>query len=100
MQFVIIARDGTDADAVSRRSQVRPAHLEGIHPLVDRGHVPLGGAVLDAGGQMIGSVMVVDFPTREDLDTWLSSDPYVTGGVWKEIEVYPFRPAVGSWLPS
>ena len=100
MQFVLIARDGNDADAVSRRSRVRPAHLEGIHPLVDQGHVPLGGAVLDEGGQMVGSVMVLDFATREDLDSWLSSDPYVTGGVWEEIEVHPFRAAVGSWLPS
>jgi uncharacterized protein len=100
VQFVIIARDGTDAEAVSRRSEVRPAHLEGIHPLVDEGHVPLGGAILNAQGQMVGSVMVVDFPTRQDLDTWLSSDPYVVAGVWKEIEVHPFRAAVGSWLPA
>jgi uncharacterized protein YciI len=100
VQFVIIARDGTDAGAASRRQEVRPAHLDGIRPLVERGHVPLGGAILDAEGQMVGSVMVVEFPTREDLDAWLSSDPYVTAGVWQEIEVHPYRAAVGSWLPA
>lgn len=100
MQFVIIARDGSDAGAVSRRLGVRPAHLEGIRPLVQEGHVPLGGAILDEEGQMVGSVMVVDFPTREDVDAWLATDPYVTAGVWKEIEVHPFRGAVGSWLPA
>jgi uncharacterized protein YciI len=79
---------------------VRPAHLEGIHPLVQEGHVPLGGAILDEEGQMVGSVMVVDFPRREDVDDWLATDPYVTAGVWKEVEVHPYRAAVGSWLPA
>ena len=27
-------------------------------------------------------------------------DPYVTEGVWQEIEIAPFRAAVGSLLPS
>ena len=30
MQFVVIARDGTDPDAVARRQAVRPHHLDGI----------------------------------------------------------------------
>ena len=33
-------------------------------------------------------------------DARLTVDPYVTGGVWKEIEVHPYRAAVGSWLPA
>ena len=100
MQFVVIAKDGTDEGAVARRSEVRPAHLEGIRPLVERGHVPLGGAILDEAGRMVGSVMVVDFPTREELEAWLRTDPYVASGVWKQIEVHPYRAAVGSWLPD
>ncbi|MCU0554796.1 MAG: hypothetical protein MUF17_08555 [Syntrophales bacterium] len=34
---------------------------------------------------------VVDFPTRADVDAWLKTEPYVTGGVWKKIEVLPAR---------
>jgi uncharacterized protein YciI len=49
---------------------------------------------------MVGSVMVVDFPTREELDAWLRTDPYVASGVWEQIEVHPYRAAVGSWLPD
>ena len=26
-------------------------------------------------------------------------DPYVTDGVWREVEVTPFRTAVGAWQP-
>ena len=34
------------------------------------------------------------------LDTWLQTDPYVTGGVWVDIDVQPYRPAVGAWMPT
>ncbi len=79
MQFVVIARDGTDPDAVARRQAVRPTHLDGIQPLVDAGHILAGGAMLDDDGNMRGSVLLVDFPSRVELDAWIDHDPYVTG---------------------
>lgn len=100
MTHVVIARDGTDEDAKGRRAAARPAHLERTAPLVENGQILLGGAIFDEAGDMVGSVVLADFGTREELDAWLAGDPYVTGGVWKEIEVRPFRPAVGAWLPD
>ena len=85
MQFVIIARDGTDPEAPARRQAVRPAHLEGIRPFVERGNILIGGAMLDEVGTMVGSVLVEDFSTREELGAWLTRDPYVTDGVWQEV---------------
>jgi uncharacterized protein len=99
MQFLVIARDGTDDEAIDRRKRVRPTHLEAIAPLVDEGHVLVGGAILNEDGEMVGSMLLVDFPDRGGVDAWLEADPYVTGGVWKEIEVQPFRAAVGAWQP-
>ena len=43
---------------------------------------------------MIGSAAIVEYPSRAELDAWLASDPYVTGGVWVDIQVQPFRQAV------
>lgn len=100
MQYLVIARDGTDEDAVERRLQVRPSHLEQIAPLVGSGNALVGGAMLSDSGDMIGSMLLMDFPDRAALDAWLEADPYVTGGVWKEIEVKPFRVAVGAWQPA
>jgi uncharacterized protein YciI len=98
MQFVIIARDGIDPEALTRRQAARPAHLEGIRPFIERGNILIGGAILDEVGNMVGSVLVADFPTREELDAWLAGDPYVTDGVWQDVEVRPYRVAVGAWL--
>lgn len=100
MQFLVVARDGTDEDALERRRRTRPTHLASIQPLVDAGSVLVGGAILDEAGEMIGSMLLVDFPDRADVDAWLADDPYVTGGVWQEIEVMPFRTAVGAWQPD
>jgi len=94
MQFVVIAYDGADEDAAERRAQARPAHMAGAQRMKDDGQIVCGGAILDDDGVMIGSVAIVDFPSRADLDAWLTDDPYVTEGVWQWIEVRPFRVAV------
>ena len=90
-QYVLIAYDGTDADALNRRMAARPAHLENTRKLKADGHFIEGGAMLDENGRMTGSVVIVAFPSRAELDTWLHNDPYVTGNVWQKIEIKPFR---------
>ncbi len=94
MQFVVIAHDGDDPQARDRRTKARPAHIEGAVKMKEDGSMLTGGAILDDDGDMIGSVMFVDFPSRAELDAWLASDAYVTGDVWRHIEVRPFRVAV------
>ena len=93
MQFLIIAYDGKDAGAAERRANARPGHIECVKKFKAQGRHLYGGALLDEHGNMVGSMMVVYFPSRQALDEWLSIDPYVTGNVWQEIEVRPFRVA-------
>jgi uncharacterized protein YciI len=99
MTYVVIARDGTDPEAKARRLRIRPAHLDGLSAFVERGQILVGGAIFDDAGDMVGSIVLAEFPTRAELDAWLAADPYVTEGVWQDIEVRDFRPAVGAWLP-
>jgi len=91
MQFLFLAYDGRDEGAMERRSKGRPAHLENVKKLKEQGHFLHGGAILDDQGGMIGSVIFMDFPSRETLDAWLKADPYMTGGVWVETDVKPLR---------
>lgn len=94
MQFVVIAYDGDDPQAADRRARARPAHIESAARMKSAGSMLAGGAILDDHGKMIGSTMFVEFPSRAELDAWLASDPYVTGDVWRRIEVRPFRVAI------
>ncbi len=94
MQFLVVARDGTDNGAPRRRMAAREAHIEGAKAMAASGAMILGGALLDDDGAMIGSACMVEFEDRAALDAWLKDDPYVTGDVWRTIEVTPFRRAV------
>ncbi len=68
MQWLIIARDGTDPEAPARRQAARPAHLENAAKLQASGHLLVGGALTDEAGNMIGSAAVAQFASRAELD--------------------------------
>lgn len=91
MQFLLIARDGDDEGALARRLAAREQHIALGDQLVASGNMLYGGAILDEAGQMAGSVLVLDFPSRDDVDAWLKIEPYVLGDVWREIDIQPFR---------
>ncbi|MED4402690.1 YciI family protein [Metabacillus fastidiosus] len=87
MQYVVTAYDGTDEKAIDRRLAAREEHLKSIERRFKEGQHLYGAAILDDEGKMIGSMMVVDYPSREELDNWLKVEPYVTGNVWQKIEI-------------
>jgi uncharacterized protein YciI len=94
MTYLVIAWDGRDPEAPQRRQAVREQHLQEIQPAVDGGVVQLGGALLDGEGNMIGSALIVEAASREELDALLQQDIYSRAGVWQAFEIYPFRRAV------
>jgi uncharacterized protein len=93
LQYLILAHDGTDTEAQERRMKVRPLHFETARELKHHNRFITGGAILDDNGKMIGSMMVVQFETEDDLLYWMKNEPYITGNVWHSIEVKPFKVA-------
>ena len=101
---VIVAMDGADEGALARRLAVREAHMARVNPMASDGTLALGGAILDApDGRMIGSIAVIARPTDDAARAWMAEDPYVTGGVWRDITLYgtrfaplPYRPLPGA----
>lgn len=91
MQFVILGYDGTDAEAPARRSAARDAHLAGLSDLKNSGHILYGAALLDKDEKMIGSMIVCEFSSKEELNQWLEKEPYVLSGVWKTVEICPAK---------
>jgi uncharacterized protein len=90
-QFMVLAHDGMDPDAVGRRMAARDAHIALGDRLVAQGHHLYGAAVLDDTGAMIGSILIVDYPSRAELEQWLAVEPYMTGDVWRDMCVTPVR---------
>ncbi|MEZ0487679.1 YciI family protein [Fibrella aquatica] len=93
MLYVVHAYDGTDPEAIDRRMAARPAHFEGARRLKSEGHFILGGALLSPDGQMIGSMMLLEFTDEAQLQNWMSWEPYIQNKVWEHVDVKPFRQA-------
>lgn len=92
-QYLITAYDFTDAEALKRRMDVRPHHLDGARALKESGNFLLAGALLNDEGKMIGSTMVLQFESEEQLEAWKQNEPYVTMGVWETVDVKPIKVA-------
>lgn len=92
-QYVVHAWDGTDDQAPERRMKARPAHFDNSRRIKASGNFILGGAILNEEGKMIGSTMVLQFETKEELQEWADTEPYITGKVWQQIDIRPFRVA-------
>ena len=83
MQFILKAYDGEGV--LEKRMEVRPRHLEGMKKLND--HIICAGGLLDDDGKMKGSVLIMDFESRKELDDYIANEPYVLEKVWEKIEI-------------
>jgi uncharacterized protein len=92
-QYVVVAQDGKDEAALDRRMAARPKHLAVAKTLKENGNLITGGAMLDDNEKMIGSVMILQFENDEKMQEWYDNEPYIKDGVWKFVEVMPFRVA-------
>ncbi len=86
--FVVHCKDKPGASQV--RLDNRAAHLDYLNAHLDR--VVMAGPVqTDDRTGMIGSVLVLDFPERAALDSFLAGDPYARAGLFESVTVLPFR---------
>ncbi|GLV53911.1 hypothetical protein KDH_07620 [Dictyobacter sp. S3.2.2.5] len=91
MEFIVMAYDATDEEALKRRLDIRPAHMAQGEKMLAEGKYRFGAALLNDEEKIIGSMIVADFASRDELNAWLEIEPYVTGHVWEKIEVTPCR---------
>lgn len=95
MLYAIIGRDR--AGSLETRMRARPAHLERVRALAEQGRLVVAGPfpAVDAADPgpagYTGSLIVGEFPSLDDARRWIAGDPYVTEGVFAEVDVHPFR---------
>ena len=64
-------------------------HLENMAKVP--GKVICAGGLLDGEGKMKGSVLIMDFESKELLRQYLDSEPYIKEKVWENVEVEPMN---------
>jgi len=84
-------------NSLNDRLEARPAHLARLEVLHNEGRLVLAGPnpSIDSDNPgnagFSGSVVVAEFATLEDAQTWADADPYVDAGVYQKVTVKPFK---------
>ena len=79
------------------RLAARPAHLERLNALQDEGRLLLAGPhpAIDSPDPgtagYSGSLVVAEFPSLDEAQSWADTDPYITAGVYAQVTVKPFN---------
>jgi len=95
MLYAIISED--IANSLELRKTARPAHLARLQHLQDAGRLLIAGPHPaidndnpgDAG--FTGSLVVAEFASLQDAQTWADQDPYVAAGIYAKVIVKPFK---------
>jgi uncharacterized protein YciI len=95
MLYAIIGEDVSGS--LEKRLAARPAHLERLKALQDEGRMIVAGPcpAIDSPDPgpagFSGSLIVAEFPSLEEAQTWADADPYVAAGVYARVTIKPFK---------
>lgn len=95
MLYAIISQDVENS--LELRKANRPEHLARLESLKQQGRLILAGphpAIdgVDPGpAGFTGSLVVAEFESLADAQTWADNDPYLKAGVYEQVTVKPFK---------
>jgi uncharacterized protein YciI len=75
------------------RLAARDAHLAYAR---ESGKVRLGGPLLDAQDQPVGSLLVIEADDQAGAEAFAAADPYNQAGVFERVEIRSFRVSLGA----
>ena len=92
---------GTDVEnSLQGRLAARPDHVARLKELVNQGRLVLAGPnpAIDSNDPgdagFTGSIIIAEFNSLEDAQSWADQDPYLLTGVYGSVEVKPFNQAL------
>jgi uncharacterized protein YciI len=87
MRYVITCKDKPNHLPV--RKENRPAHVAYLEAHLES--VLCAGPTLDSGGNPSGSVLILNFDSLADAETWAAHDPYAKAGLFKSVSVTAWK---------
>ena len=84
--ILLMDRPGT-ADL---RAKIRPEHRAYLAKRSEQ-MAFTGPLTSEDGATTLGSLIVMDFPTRADVDAWLKDEPFTKAGVYEKPIIHVFN---------
>lgn len=95
MYYAIISED--IPNSLPLRKKAREAHLARMQELTHEGRLLVAGPhpALDCEDPgeagFSGSLVIAEFSSLEDAQSWADADPYVEAGVYEKVDVKPYK---------
>lgn len=95
MFYAIISQDIDES--LEKRISARTDHIARLQALQDEGRMLIAGPhpAIDSEDPgpagFTGSLIVAEFDSLEAAQTWADADPYIAAGVYKKVNVKPFK---------
>ena len=93
MYYVILCKD--KANSLPLRLKGRKAHRERLVKLQNEGRLLIAGPFPSSDSSepgkegFTGSIIIAEFKSIDDAETWAKKDPYVLTDVYEDVEVKP-----------
>ncbi|GAB2517149.1 YciI family protein [Microbulbifer agarilyticus] len=95
MWYAIISQDVENS--LPLRKTARAAHIARLTALKDEGRLLIAGPhpAIDSEepgeAGFSGSLVVAEFPSLADAQSWADDDPYMSAGVYASVTVKPYK---------
>ena len=95
MWYSIYCQD--NEDSLSLRKQSRSAHLARLENLKEDGRLLVAGPFPSIDNEdpgengFTGSLIIAQFDSLKEAQQWADADPYLKGGVYRQVIVKPFK---------
>ncbi len=90
MLIALIAQD--NPGALETRMANREAHLAYV---AESGVVSQAGPLLDEGGNMCGSLLILDVEDMAAAQAWADNDPYAKAGLFGSVQLIIWKKVIG-----
>ena len=75
--------------AAELRNRVRPEHKAYLGQVAAR--IAFAGPLMDDAGQsMLGSLLAIDFESREAAQAWLADEPFTRAGLYASVTLHAY----------
>lgn len=82
-------------NALELRMANREAHLAYVGGQKDK--LKLAGPMLDADGNMAGSMLILDVADLAEAQAFAAGDPYNKAGLFERVDIHPFKATLGGF---
>lgn len=84
------------AGAAVARASALAGHLAHVEKVMAQ--IFVAGPLLNAAGEVAGSLLVFDVPDEAAARALMEADPYFQAGVWERISYRPYKAVAGQWV--